>query len=158
MLEGCKTAQERWGGVHKLIDNWLNTRQEMIVLYCNLSASKPLSTEQPLALSVQRFCQSMMDYCSAGHFEIYEQLLKEARDYDDEEALQLAREIVPKLDELTNQCVDFNDTFDENCSFDMLSKLPAELSQIGEVLEDRFELEDQLIERLHNIHRELVES
>ena len=24
MLEQCKNAQERWGGVHQLIDKWLN--------------------------------------------------------------------------------------------------------------------------------------
>ncbi|MDP1165769.1 Rsd/AlgQ family anti-sigma factor, partial [Klebsiella pneumoniae] len=23
MLESCQNAQERWGGVHKLIDSWL---------------------------------------------------------------------------------------------------------------------------------------
>ena len=72
MLENCKTAHERWGGVHQLIDNWLAERKKLIVLYCNLSASKPLSAEQSLGENVGCFCQVMMDYCSAGHFEIYE--------------------------------------------------------------------------------------
>ncbi|MBU2039477.1 sigma D regulator [Thalassolituus sp. ST750PaO-4] len=155
MLEGCKTAQERWGGVHKLIDSWLSGRQELIVLFCNLSASKPLSAEQPLGPGIQRFCQSMMDYCSAGHFEIYEQLINEAKEYDDG-GLELASTLVPKLDELTGRCVDFNDTYDQHCTFEELAQLPKDLSAIGEILEERFELEDQLIERLHTIHRELV--
>ena len=30
MLESCRNAQERWGGVHKLIDRWLEERQELV--------------------------------------------------------------------------------------------------------------------------------
>ncbi|WP_430460631.1 sigma D regulator [Thalassolituus sp. LLYu03] len=156
MLEGCKTAQERWGGVHKLIDSWLNARQELIVEFCRLSASKPLSAEEPLSATLASFCQNLMDYCSTGHFEIYEQLVREAKDYEDEDGLELARTLVPQLDTLTTRCVDFNDTYDQNCTFDMLAQLPGELSGIGEILEERFQLEDRLIERLHNIHRDLV--
>ncbi len=157
MLEGCKTAQERWGGVHKLIDGWLNGRQELIVLFCNLSASKPLSAEQHLGPAIQRFCQSMMDYCSAGHFEIYEQLINEAKEYDDG-GVELASTLVPKLDALTGRCVDFNDTYDEHCTLEELARLPKDLSAIGEILEERFELEDQLIARLHTVHRELISA
>ena len=100
MLENCKTAHERWGGVHKMIDNWLSERQQLIVLYCNLSASKPLSADDPLGPNISRFCQVMIDYCSAGHFEIYEQLINEAKEYDDG-GVELAKELVPQLDKLT---------------------------------------------------------
>ncbi|MDK2776576.1 MAG: sigma D regulator [Pseudomonadota bacterium] len=153
MLESCKTAQERWGGVNRLIDNWLSARQALIVRFCALSASKPLSAEQPLTATLEVFCQDMMDYCSTGHFEIYDQLVQEAKEHGDDEALKLARTTVPRLDELTGRCVDFNDTYDENCTLDQLAKLPHDLSAIGELLEERFELEDQLIERLHTIHQ-----
>ena len=30
MLESCQNAQERWGGVHKLIDSWLKARHELV--------------------------------------------------------------------------------------------------------------------------------
>ena len=33
MLESCKNAQERWGGVHQLIDRWLQERQELIGVF-----------------------------------------------------------------------------------------------------------------------------
>ncbi|MAD44625.1 MAG: sigma D regulator [Oceanospirillaceae bacterium] len=154
MLETCKSAQERWGGVHKLIDRWLNSRQGLIVQFCALSSGKPLSLDAPLGDTLSRFCETLMDYCSHGHFEIYDQLLAEAREYQDEEGIELANTLVPKLDELTSRCVDFNDTYDEHCTFDQLARLPADLSGIGELLEERFELEDQLIEKLHNIHQQ----
>lgn len=155
MLENCKTAQERWGGVHKLIDAWLNARQDLIVTYCNISNSKPLDSATSLANTIQTFCQLMMDYCSTGHFEIYEQLILEAKEYNDG-GLELAKTLVPKLDALTSQCVDFNDRYDQHCAFDQLGSLPADVSQLGEILVERFELEDQLIERLHTVHKELV--
>ena len=30
MLESCRNAQERWGGVHQLIDRWLHERQQLV--------------------------------------------------------------------------------------------------------------------------------
>lgn len=152
MLENCKSARERWGGVHKLIDGWLTERQSLIVLYCHLSSSKPLSDEEPLPQLIHQFCEVMMDYCSAGHFEVYQQLLIEAAEYDDG-GVELASKLVPKIDAITTNCVDFNDTYDKNCSFERLSLLPNDLSVLGEKLEERFELEDQLIERLHTAHQ-----
>ncbi len=37
MLENCKDAKERWGGVNEIIDRWLEERQQMLVQYCALS-------------------------------------------------------------------------------------------------------------------------
>ena len=28
MLDGCRDAKERWGGVHDLLDRWLHERHE----------------------------------------------------------------------------------------------------------------------------------
>mgnify|MGYP000047120460 FL=1 len=159
MLERCKTAQERWGGVHKLIDGWLNARQEVIVLFCGINTLKPFSPrETPVSIKIQAFCQLLMDYCSAGHFEIYQQLLDEAKQYDDG-GLELAKRAIPVLEEMTQQCVDFNDKYDsaEHC-LEKISDLSKDLSDLGETLSERFELEDQLIEKLHNAHRELTTS
>jgi regulator of sigma D len=156
MLEKFNSAKERWGGVHKMIDSWLNERQQLIVLFCNLSSARPLDHDGlPLAEQVQGFCQMMMDYCSAGHFEIYEQLMTEAREFDDG-GIEFASTLVPRLDAITGKFVDFNDRYDSSCTLEQLSSLPADLSAIGEIMEERFQLEDQLIERLHTVHRETV--
>jgi len=157
MLEQCKDAQERWGGVHQMIDKWLNDRQSLIVRFCNLSASRPLSAEEPLGPNLQALCESLIDYCSAGHFEIYDQLMAEAREFDDG-SISLADELMPRLEELTGKCVDFNDTYDKHCTLDQLAQLPTDLSALGEVMEERFQIEDQLIEKMHNVHREAVAS
>ena len=40
MLESCRNAQERWGGVHQLIDRWLRDRQELIQAFDSLSGPR----------------------------------------------------------------------------------------------------------------------
>ena len=157
MLESCKTAKERWGGVHGLIDRWLNERQELLVLYCAIKGLKPYSPrETPLSIKVQAFCQVMMDYCSAGHFEVYEQLRLEAQEFNDG-GLDLAKKHYPRLEAITVQCVEFNDSYDtaEHC-LEKMTDLNNDLSKLGELLEERFLLEDELIETLHNVHKEIV--
>ncbi len=157
MLESCKTAKERWGGVHGLIDRWLNERQELLVLYCAIKGLKPYSPrETPLSVKVQAFCQVMMDYCSAGHFEVYEQLTLEAQEFNDG-GLDLAKKHYPRLEAITEKCVEFNDSYDtaEHC-LEKMTDLNNDLSKLGELLEERFLLEDELIETLHNAHREIV--
>ncbi|MCP5325461.1 MAG: sigma D regulator [Oceanospirillaceae bacterium] len=157
MLDSIKNAKERWGGVHQIIDRWLNERQEVIVLFCAINGLQPYAPKDtPVPVKIQAFCQVLMDYCSAGHFEIYEQLVKEAQDFNDG-SVAMIKEIYPQLEEITAVCVSFNDKYDtpEHCQ-QKISQLDADLSRLGELLEERFDLEDKLIENLHNAHKELV--
>ena len=97
-----------------------------------------------------------MDYCSAGHFEVYEQLVREAQEFDDG-SIELAKQHYPRLEQITSKCVGFNDSYDtaEHC-IEKMTDLPKDLSDLGELLEERFQLEDELIEHLHNAHKEMI--
>ncbi len=150
MLEGCKSAKERWGGVSELIDNWLNERQNILVLYCSMTGiDQQGEDDRPLLDKLRNFCQMLVDYVSAGHFEIYEQLEQEGRDFCDNEALALSQQLFDHIQRNTNRCLDFND----NCeTLSSVSDLQEALSRIGETLEERFSLEDQLISMLHSAH------
>lgn len=157
MLENCKTREERWGGVETLIEGWLKERQELIVLYCSLSGAQAVSSSKTRQMQkLKKFCEILVDYVSAGHFEIYDQLLKEAEDFQDG-GEQLASKIYPKLTKTTEIALDFNDKYDteEHCK-DLLTQLAPDLSRLGEVLVSRFEMEDQLIQVLHTQHASLV--
>lgn len=153
MLENCKTAQERWGGTHQMIDRWLDQRQKTLVAFFDISSETAADQQsEPL----QRFCGLLMDYVSAGHFEVYEQLVREAKEFDDG-GLDLARELYPRLEATTQVILDFNDKYDtQEHTAQHVDDLPDDLSRLGEHMTERFEMEDQLIERLHNIHREQV--
>ena len=145
MLESCQNAQERWGGVHKLIDSWLKARHELVRAFDALGA-KPEAlgdNRQPL----QEFCAILVDYVSAGHFEIYEQLTGEAKAFNDKRGLELAETLYPRIDVITEKLLAFNDLCDAG-------KCVAEkFKELGGLLHERFELEDCLIEVLHTAHK-----
>ncbi len=148
MLENCRSAKERWGGVSEIIDRWLHERQELLVLFYKLTADAD-SREQRLP----KLCQILVDYVSAGHFEVYDQLLKEGQEFDDEEGLKEAGDLFKTVDATTELLLDFNDKYLET---DDLESLSSDLSQLGETLETRFSSEDRMIAVLHTSHKDLV--
>lgn len=155
MLDDCKTAKERWGGVHEMIDRWLGERQALIVSYCELGG---LDFSDPAAVydRFASFCEYLLDYVSAGHFEIYDQLIREAREFDDG-GLETAERVYPRISKITEEFLAFNDLLEvsEKTEDDMRA-MYGRVSYLGEVMEERFELEDLLIETLHNAHADQV--
>jgi len=155
MLENCQSAKERWGGVNELIDRWLKERQTLIVKLCDLSVNNSSSSEN-LVERFQLFCQVLVDYVSVGHFEVYEQLLEEAAEFNDG-GTELANRIIPQIQTSTEIALNFNDRFDDiNKVDDGIQGLILELDNLGKTLEERFELEDILIEALHKAHADTV--
>lgn len=153
MLDNCKNAKERWGGVSEIIDRWLKLRQELIVHFCAISGSAETTRSEVLTNQLEQLCQQMMDYVSAGHFEVYEQLVREAKDFEDENGMALADKIIPSIEKTTAELVRFNDRFDVTEKSEQgLRMLVEDASQLGEVLEERFELEDMMIQALHSVH------
>ncbi|EIK46153.1 anti-RNA polymerase sigma 70 factor [Cellvibrio sp. BR] len=153
MLENCKSAKERWGGVSEIIDRWLEERQQMLVQYCALSGLDQDLSDVQRGEKLRSFCQILVDYVSAGHFEVYDQLIKEGREFDDADALQEAGKLYDVVDKTTEKLLDFNDKYLET---DDLSSLTSDLSLLGEALEVRFSAEDRLISVLHTSHKDLV--
>lgn len=151
MLESCRNAQERWGGVHQLIDRWLHERHELVRAYKGLieSPQAPAANAEVL----QGFCELLVDYVSAGHFEVYEQLTNEAKAFNDQRGLELAKQIYPRIEAITEVALAFNDRCDNGDCRDSMP-LVDELHRLGQLLHERFELEDCLIEVLHNAHQE----
>lgn len=158
MLDNCHTPEEQWAGVNDLVQRWLADRQELIVLYCSLSgvhAFSPNSSQSTIKLG--KFCNMLVDYVSAGHFEVYEQLIKEAEVFSDTPAKALLDAAMPALKQSTEVALNFNDKFDSiSESPEKHADLKNDLSLLGESLVARFDLEDQLIKEVHEAHSELV--
>lgn len=150
MLDSCQNAQERWGGVHKLIDRWLQERKELVAAFRELRDAKLAFVDKPLN---GRFCEILVDYVSAWHFEVCEQLISEARAFGDERGLDLATRINPRIDVSTQYALSFNDNCHKGVCNDN-QRFAEELKLLGGQLHERFELEDCLIEVLHNAHKQ----
>ncbi|WP_299594038.1 sigma D regulator [uncultured Microbulbifer sp.] len=151
MLENCKNAQERWGGVSQIIDRWLHSRQALLVSFCQLSEKKVIAdSDKEAETSVRLLCQQLVDYVSAGHFEVYDQLIQEGQAFGDTEGLQQAKSLYREIDGTTDVAVDFNDKYLET---DDLGSLQKDLSELGVALETRFAAEDRMIDTLHTAHK-----
>lgn len=156
MLDSCTTAQERWGGVHKLIDRWLAERKQLITAYSSLR-SRSASPAQPDS-ALQAFCNVLVDYMSAGHFEVYEQLIREAEEFNDLGGLELAKQLYPRLETITQSAVQFNDQYSESANVADEELMQTQLQALGSLLHERFELEDCLIEVLHTAHQDMLST
>ncbi len=126
-----------------MIDRLVESRTEMLSIYSNLANMKPLNSNADAPMLLQEFCEALVDYAANAHFQLYRYFAegKERR----QQILDIADRIYPRILEITNIVLDFNDKYDcgDHCS--ALNELEADLSQLGEYLADRIELEDKLI-------------
>ncbi|RPH21249.1 sigma D regulator [Buttiauxella warmboldiae] len=145
MLNQLENLTERVGGSNELIDQWLHARKHLLVAYYNMVGIKP-NKESHTALNekaLDNFCHNLVDYLSAGHFNIYERIIGEM---EGNSPLLAATHLYPQLEANTQQIMDFYDTHLESAiDHDNYIEFQKALSGIGEALEARFSLEDKLI-------------
>ena len=145
MLNQLESLTERVRGSNKLVDRWLHVRKHLLVAYYNLVGIKP-GKESFMRLNEQAlddFCQSLVDYLSDGHFNIYERIIREM---EGTTPYLAASKLYPLLEANTQQIMDYYDSTLENAiDHDNYLEFQQALSDLGEALEERFTLEDRLI-------------
>lgn len=155
MLKECEMTdriETRWEDLDGIIERWLRERQDLIVRYCDLVGRGRFDSVEDAVKHLQIFCQILVDYVSAGHFEIYQQLIDEAISFNDG-GVELAARVFPRIQATTEVALDFNDRFDKTPEdLEELNELLPSLAELGVRLEERFELEDTLIDKLHKVH------
>ncbi len=120
----------------------------MLVLFCRAAGIEQLSdaattTHQTSEETVREFCQVLVDYVAAGHFTLYDRI---AKGKERRQAVRdIAARIYGQLEETTQIALDFNDAYQLSASAQNFTKLAHDLSQLGETLAQRIELEDQLL-------------
>lgn len=152
MLEQLEKTQEKYRGSKDAIDKWLDERQDLLISYCKLSGLKPFNkTGTPDTQQIGRFCEVLVDYVSAGHFEIYQDIVSQCS-YNGSESVSLAESLLPKISKTTQVAIDFNDRYEKEIDDDKWEEFDKDLSALGEFLATRIELEDQLIHTLYEKH------
>ncbi|MDV6316798.1 sigma D regulator [Idiomarina sp. HP20-50] len=155
MLSRNEQAKKRWGGAHKSIDLWLSERQDLLINYFKLAALPPYESVRqglPDVVDIRNFCGELVDYVSSGHFEIYDQIVREAASQGNS-VDGLADELFPLISDTTEIALDFNDKYGDISSTDHCETFDRDLSALGEALELRMEFEDKLLNHLdeHNL-------
>ena len=157
MLNLEKPANEIWDTVDGHINHWLEDRQLLISSYCDISGVKAYSkSSAPSYQKLQAFCELLVDYVSKGHFSIYQELQMEAQTFSIDQSL--LEKTYPKIEITTEIALEFNDKYDVDAEqlIQVISTLTRDLSKLGEAIALRFDLEDQMIDSLHNQNREKV--
>lgn len=147
---------QQFAMVDGLLTRWLRERRSLLTSYTEIVVT--LDSELPLDALKKRqsdLCNRLVDYVSAGHFEVFHELIDEALVFADGSD-KLAVSVMPAIADTTEVIM----AYQEKYSSDDQSQntLERDLSVLGELLESRFVLEDRLIAGLHNSHRRQVEQ
>lgn len=146
--------KEQFQAVEDILTRWLRERRGLLGKYTEIvvAMDSELAADQ-LQRRQQGLCELLVDYVSAGHFEVFHELINEAESFDDGSCV-LAEKLMPAIGDTTEVILAYEEKY--SSANGQQEKLKRDLSALGEVLESRFVLEDQLIAGLHNRHRRLV--
>lgn len=138
-------GQERRIESHRLINELVHTRNEMLSLFSELVAHRPFKEQDnDVPTLVEEFCQALIDYTADAHFRLY-RYIDERRERR-RGIIEVANSVYPKIMDTTQIILDFNDKYETETKCKDVDGLSHDLSQLGEYLAERIELEDRVIE------------
>jgi regulator of sigma D len=147
---------EQFEAVEGLLTSWLKERRAVLSRYTALVVASDDSPESNhLARRQRELCELLVDYVSAGHFEVFTELLNEAEVFGDNSATLIAG-LMPAITDTTDVILAYEEKYGSGEQYP--ETLRRDLSALGEILESRFVLEDRLIAGLHNSHRRQVQA
>ena len=146
--------QQQFEAVEDLLTRWLKERREVLGKYTEIAVTLDSGlSDENLQQRQQALCELLVDYVSAGHFEVFHELIDEAESFGDGSDA-LAVKLMPAIADTTEVIMAYEEKYSGEQGHQ--EKLKRDLSALGEALESRFVLEDQLIAGLHSRHRRLV--
>ena len=125
------------------LDVLVQSRTETLALLTELAGRQPFNTEPSMEKALRRFCEALIDYTASAHFQLYRYLAdnRERR----QSVLNIAERIYPRIVETTDVILRFNDKYEAMSLDNSIEFLAVDLSNLGECLADRIQLEDQVI-------------
>ncbi len=142
---------QQFRAVEEILQAWLRERRALLTRYTEtIVAADSGGDPQQLVQRQKVLCELLVDYTSAGHFEVFHQLINEAEVFDDGSSA-LAQQLMPAIGDTTEVILAYDEKYGDGAGDD--ARLKRDLSALGEVLESRFVLEDRLIAGMHNAHR-----
>ncbi len=138
-----KPQTDRRGRSLVMINKLVDSRTKMLALYSQLARQKPYVGNAEVPPLLEEFCQALVDYAANAHFQLYRYFAE--KNERRHEIHVVAEDIYPNILDITNKVLDFNDKYDCGDHCIQFDALEHDLSDVGELLADRIELEDKLI-------------
>ena len=137
---------DRRGKSRDKLDALVSSRTETLSLLTDLAGRRPFEPEPEMDKALRRFCEALIDYTASAHFQLYRYLAdnRERR----QSVLALADELYPKIVETTDQILRFNDKYESMSIDNSVEFLAVDLSNLGECIADRIQLEDRVIKAM----------
>lgn len=143
--------KQQFEAVDELLGRWLQSRNKLLGRYTDIVVSTEASLDgEEIDQRQNALGELLIDYVSAGHFEVFHELINEAELFADG-GQNLAARLIPEISDTTEVILAYEEKYRAGQEYP--ETLERDLSALGEMLESRFELEDQLIAGLHNRHR-----
>ncbi len=145
-LTKLNKTRQLMAGKLKNIDAMLDAREELLLKYCTLLEPNIHGTEQecPPVSKIASFFESLVDYTSRGHFDIYPRVLQIMETISGKR-LQVAKKIIPKIYNNTGEIMCFEDKYTPGMPPPDFEEFKKDLGTVGQLLETRFTLEDRLV-------------
>lgn len=144
-MAGSDKSQERRTRSLAMVKKLVASRTDMLSLFNKLAGKKPFKNEDEAIEILSEFSASLVDYTANAHFQLY-RYFAENRERRSE-VLEVADRIYPRIIDITQRILDFNDKYDsEEMRRAQIGQLEKDLSALGETLAERIDLEDQLID------------
>jgi len=128
MPSDYNAGTERRGRSREKLATLVKTRTETLSLYTELANQQPFEGDEVTREALQDFCQALIDYTPV---------------------IEVAGSIYPRIAQTTDRILRFNDRYEDvdlmSCDGEVLERLSADLSSLGETLAERIQLEDQVI-------------
>jgi len=143
-MESRNTGEvDRRNKAREKLDVLVQSRTETLALLTELAGRQPFNTEPSMEKALRRFCEALIDYTASAHFQLYRYLAdnRERR----QSVLNVAEKIYPRIVETTDVILRFNDKYEAMSLDNSIEFLAIDLSNLGECLADRIQLEDRII-------------
>ena len=149
-----RTGGDRRQQSQQDINALVASRSEALSLYADLATHRPFQENKNFKEELMHFCEALIDYTANAHFQLYQHMAenKERR----KPVVKVAGRVYPKIVETTDRILAFNDRYGELSELtNKIEKVEKDLSSIGEILADRIQYEDQVIEAMRGERRRL---
>lgn len=137
------SIQDRRAPARRRLKSLVDVRNHVLAELTELAGERPFTADPKTLADLEDFCQSLVDYAAAAHFQLYRYVAERRERRSEVEVV--AGSVYPEIAETTEAFLNFSDKYSGPEAVNHLDELEDDLSRIGELLDARITDEDRVI-------------